>query len=150
MIVAALLDVENVLFAERRISAAAAQTALAELMGRVRRFGELRFAVGSCDFWLARLVWPATARCGVRLFPGPIGHDRADADLLRRGADIPPSAELVVIASGDAVFTPLARQQRDRGRTVVVAAHAGRLARCLRSAADEVLWLPGGSIATAP
>lgn len=147
MIVAALLDVENVLFAERRVGAAAAQAGLADLMARVRRLGELRFAVAACDWWMARLLLPAAARYGVRLFPGPLGRDRADRELLRRGADIPRSTELVVIASGDGAFASLARQQHDRGRSVVVAAHDGHLAASLQASADEVLWLPDGIVA---
>ena len=41
-----------------------------------------------CDRWLAGMLAPAAAGANVRVFPGQIGRDRADTELLRRARDL--------------------------------------------------------------
>jgi hypothetical protein len=53
-----------------------------------------------------------------------------------------PSIEVIVIVSGDDFFTGVARQIREQGKRVIVAAATLRTSRELRSVADEY-WLLG-------
>lgn len=52
-----------------------------------------------------------------------------------------PEIEAVVIVSGDAFFTDVARQLRRQGKRVIVAAAPLRTSKYLRSVADEYLLL---------
>ena len=137
--VAALLDIENLLHPQRTIGPRQVQRGLMEIGDRIRALGVPCFSIACCDWWLAKLALPAARRAGVRLFPGPPGRDRADGELLRRDADVPASAELVVIGSGDAVFAPVATHHRLRGQRVVVIARPGSVARALLDVADAYL-----------
>jgi hypothetical protein len=140
--IALLLDLENLLHDQRRISGDAIRSGFGELMRELRRLGRARYAVGACDFWLAKALCPTAQSLGVRVFPGRTGPDRADGELLARGArDLPSSVDVVVIGSGDGAFTPLVRVQQAAGRRVVVAGRPGRISRALAEAADEVIVL---------
>jgi hypothetical protein len=139
--VGALLDLENLLHAARRRSGHAVRADLRSLMVQVRAMGQLRHAVGCCDFWLAKMLTPAAAELGVRVFPGRLGKDRADAELLRRATDIPRSVDVLVIGSGDGAFAPLVARAALAGRHTVVVARAGTVAASLRAAAHEVIEL---------
>jgi hypothetical protein len=111
-------------------------------MTQVRPLGTLRYAVGACDHWLAKTLVPVAEGLGVRVFPGPVGKDRADSELLRRAErDLPPSVDVVVIGSGDGAFARLAEAQRGLGRRVVVVGREGHISRRLRVVADEVVNL---------
>ena len=96
---AAVLDLENLLHTARGVSPAAVRTQFLEIAAWVHALGEVRYAVGCCDYWLAKILAPVAAEAGVRIFPGPIGRDRADGELLRRAADIPDSAEVLIVGS---------------------------------------------------
>jgi hypothetical protein len=85
--VALLLDLENLLHDDRRVSGDAVRLGLAHLMTQLRPLGSLRYAVGACDFWLARVLCPAAAQLGVRVFPGASGRDRAD-EVVHLGSDV--------------------------------------------------------------
>lgn len=138
--VGVLLDLENLLHDTRLVSGDAVRAGFRTIMDTVRSLGTARFAVGVCDWWLAKILSTDAHELGLRVFPGEIGPDRADAELIRRGErDLPPSVDLVVIGSGDHAFADLARVQHDAGRQVVVLGRPGHIARELTVVADEVL-----------
>lgn len=140
--VALLLDLENLLHEARRIGDAAVREGFEQVMARLLLMGDRRYAVGACDRWLARALCPAAAEHGVRVYPGPIGKDRADKELLTRGStELPACVDVLVIGSGDGAFTDLALRQRAAGRRVIVAGRDGHISRALATAADEVLLL---------
>jgi hypothetical protein len=148
--VGALLDLENLLHAARRRSGTAVRAQLRLLMAQIRTLGDVRHAVGCCDFWLAKVLTPTAAELGVRVFPGRLGKDRADAELLRRAADIPPSADVLVVGSGDGTFAPLVARAALAGRHTVVIARTGSVSAALRAAAHEVIELPDRVVDLAP
>lgn len=135
-----LLDLENLLHEARRVSGEAIRHGLATVMRELRPLGAPRFVIGVCDWWLAKSLCPTAAALGVRVYPGPMGPRRADAELLRRGLqDIPGSIDIVVIGSGDRAFCRLVHAHRAAGRRVVVAGPEGAIAACLRALADDVV-----------
>jgi hypothetical protein len=148
--VAALLDLENLLHDARRVGPRAVCDCLAIAMDRISAVGQLAYAVGCCDYWLARVVYPAVVALGIRVHGGPVGPDRADAELLRRGRELPRSVDTVVIGSGDGCFAPLARHLRQSGQRVVVAGRGGTIAAALRTEADRVIDLDFGPLAPEP
>jgi hypothetical protein len=141
-VVGAVLDLENLLHEERRTSRAAVEAAFTAIVAELHDLGEVRFAVGCCDWWLAKVLCPVAASLGVRVHPGPLGHDRADGELLRRVDDVPRSVDMLVVGSGDRVFAPAVGRQRAAGRSVVVLARPGRVSRALADACDIVIELP--------
>lgn len=146
-----LLDLENLLHEARRVSGQAIRHGLVRVMEQLRPLGAPRFVVGVCDWWLAKALCPTAATLGVRVYPGPMGRRRADAELLRRGVDdVPDSVAVLVIGSGDAAFAELVHAHRTAGRRVVVAGRAGRIARCLLADADDVVRLDLGLCADDP
>jgi hypothetical protein len=136
--VAVILDLENVLYDARRVSGEAVRAAFVALMAELRMLGDVRFAVGCCDQWLAGMLAPVAQAWGVRLHPCAIGPDCADRELLRRAADIPRGASVLVVASGDGAFAPLVAEQSLEGRQTVVIARRGHIAMALRCAAHKV------------
>ena len=136
-----VLDLENLLHPARRTSGATVRDLFVEIVARLRDLGEIRHAVGCCDFWLARILAPVAGATGVRIYPGELGKDRADRELLRRAADIPASVEVLVIGSGDQAFAPLVAEQALAGRRTIVVARADSIAPALRAAAHEVIEL---------
>src|SRR5688500_6336404 len=104
--VAAILDLENLLYDARQVSGDAVRAAFVTLMAELRTMGDVRYAVGCCDRWLAGMLAPVAQAWGVRLHPCAIGPDCADRELLRRAADIPRGTSVVVVASGDGAFAP--------------------------------------------
>lgn len=139
--IAALLDLENLLYAERRISGAAVRSAFIDVVEVLHRLGDLRYAVACCDRWLAGILAPVSAAAGVRIHPCPIGKDCADVALLRRASDVPARVDTVVVGSGDAAFAPLVTAHAGVGRRTVVVGRRGTIAACLRCAADDVVEL---------
>jgi hypothetical protein len=144
-----LLDLENILHRARPHGPDAVRAGLAALMDRLGDLGQVSWAVGSCDWWLARVLLPTAAAASVRIHPGPCGPDRADGELLRRADDVPASVGTLVIASGDAAFLPAVRAHRAAGRQVVVAGCRGTMSRQLADAADQVVWLDPAPLAAA-
>ena len=140
--VGAILDLENLLHTARRSSGRLVRAQFSALVEHLRAIGDIRSAVGCCDWWLAKLLVPVVPASGVRVFAGAMGHNRADAELLRRAADVPPSVDTFVIGSGDGVFAPLVAQHALAGRTTVVIGRRGSIARSLRVAAHLVIELP--------
>ena len=84
--VGALLDLENLLHRARRASGTAVRAQFAAIVQELRGLGEIRSAVGCCDRWLAKVLVPVAAASEIRIFPGLMGKDRADGELLRRAA----------------------------------------------------------------
>ena len=80
-------------------------------------------------------------RCGAQKnkADGQMGRDIVRV-VLRR-----PEIEAVIIVSGDTFFTRVARQLRQQGKRVIVAADPLRASKCLRSVVDE--YLPLGDLA---
>lgn len=144
--VGAVLDLENLLYRARRTSGAAVRAQFLHIVEQLRDLGEIRHAVACCDRWLAGMLAPVAGPAGVRIFPGPIGKDRADAELLRRAADVPSGANTLVVGSGDAAFAPLVAQQALDGRRTVVLGHRGAISAALRAAAHEVIELRSHTI----
>ena len=140
--VGALLDLENLLHAARRMSGAAVRAQFELVVAALRDLGDLRHAVGCADFWLAKMLAPVAPGAGVRVVPGKLGPDRADTELLRRAADIPASADVLVLGSGDGIFAPLVAREALAGRRTVVIGRPGSIAAALRAAAHEVIELP--------
>jgi hypothetical protein len=141
-VVGMVLDLENLLHDARQVSGEAVRAGLRQIMATIRALGTPRVAIGVCDWWLAKMLAPEAQRLGLRVYPGAMGPDRADAELLRRAAwDVPPSVDLLVIGSGDGAFRALAREQHELGRRVVVAGRPGGIARSLAAVADQVLVL---------
>jgi hypothetical protein len=143
---AVVIDLENMLHPERQLSGAAVRAGLTALVGHLATLGRARWVSSCCDFYLARMLCPSAALLKVRVFPGPIGKDRADRELVRRIRDVPASCSVLVIASGDGIFAGSAREQRARGRRVVVIARDGSLSEALRAEADEVVVLGTGPL----
>src|SRR5687768_195980 len=114
MQVGALLDLENLLYRGRQVSGAVVRAQFLTVAAVLRGLGEVRAAVGCCDWWLAKLLTPVTGASGVRVFPGAPGRDRADRELLRRVRDVPGSVDAFVLGSGDAIFTALVAEQARR------------------------------------
>ena len=139
--VGAILDLENLLHTARRSSGLIVRAQFAAIVEQVRGLGEVRSAVGCCDWWLAKLLVPAAVTSGVRVFAGGLGRDRADHELLRRAGDVPASVDTFVVGSGDRAFAPLVADQALRGRRTVVIGRAGSISRALRAAADTVIEL---------
>ena len=139
--VGAVLDLENLLYSARRTSGAAVRAQFLHVVDQLRRLGDVRSAVGCCDRWLAGMLAPVAMSAGVRIFPGPLGKDRADAELLRRAGDVPAAVDTLVLGSGDAVFAPLVAEQALAGRHTVILGRSGSIARALRAAAHEVIEL---------
>lgn len=139
--VAALLDLENLLYMERRTSPQAVRSGFQRLVRCLRSRGDVRFAVGCCDRWLAGMLAPVAVNSGVRIHPCMIGRECADRELLRRAADLPRGADLVVVGSGDHAFAPLVAGLGLSGRRTLVIGRAGGIATSMRAAADEVLEL---------
>lgn len=139
--VGAVLDLENLLHAARRSSGMLVRAQFNAIVRQVRGLGDVRSAVGCCDFWLAKLLVPVAPAAGLRVFPGRVGRDRADAELLRRASDVPPSVDTFVVGSGDAVFAPLVASQSLAGRRTVVIGRRGSIAKALRLVADTVIEL---------
>ena len=139
--VGAILDLENLLHSARRSSGMVVRAQFSAIVDQLRDLGEIRSAVGCCDRWLAKLLVPVAVSSGIRVFPGLIGKDRADRELLRRAADVPASVDTFVVGSGDGAFAPLVAELALRGRHTVVIGHAGGIARSLRAAADTVVEL---------
>jgi hypothetical protein len=144
-----LLDLENILHRARLHGPDAVRAGLARVMDQLGGLGPVSWAVGSCDWWLARTLLPVAMTRGVRVHPGPCGPDRADGDLLRRSADVPASVRTLVIASGDGAFLPVVRAHRAAGRQVVVAGCPGSVSTQLADAADRVVWLDPMPLAAA-
>lgn len=140
--VGAVLDLENLLHASRRTSGGAVRAQFLSVVNVLRGLGDVRHAVGCCDRWLAGMLAPVAAGAGVRVFPGRIGKDRADTELLRRAADIPAAVDTLVVGSGDGAFAPLVAEQALAGRRTVVIGRPGTIASALRAAAHEVIELP--------
>lgn len=140
--VGAILDLENLLHAARRSSGTLVRAQFSAIATQLRGLGEIRSAVGCCDWWLAKLLVPVAATSGIRVFGGMVGRDRADTELLRRAGDVPASVDTFVVGSGDGVFAPLVAQHALAGRTTVVIGRRGCIARSLRAAAHTVLELP--------
>ena len=140
--VGALLDLENLLHTARRTSGAAVRAQFLAVVGQLRNTGDVRHAVGCCDRWLAGMLAPVAADAGVRIFPGRIGKDRADGELLRRAANVPAWVDALVVGSGDRAFAPLVAEQALAGRHTVVIGRPGAIAATLRAAAHEVIELP--------
>ena len=140
--VGALLDLENLLHTARRTSGAAVRAQFLSLVDLLGRVGDVRHAVGCCDRWLAGMLAPVATSAGVRIFPGRIGKDRADAELLRRAAELPTWVETLVLGSGDGVFAPLVAEQALAGRHTVVIGRPGSISSALRAAAHQVVELP--------
>src|SRR5688500_15395394 len=105
--VGAVLDLENLLYTARRTSGAAVRAQFLNIVDQLRDLGDIRSAVACCDRWLAGMLAPVAMDAGVRIFPGELGKDRADAELLRRAADVPRAVDTLVIGSGDNAFAPL-------------------------------------------
>lgn len=139
--VGAVLDLENLLHTARRVSGAAVRAQFLHIVEQLRDLGEIRHAVACCDRWLAGMLAPVAAPAGVRIFPGPLGKDRADAELLRRAADVPRAANTLVIGSGDKAFAPLVAEHALAGRHTVVLGWRGCIAADLRAAAHQVIEL---------
>lgn len=139
--IGAVLDLENLLHTARRSSGMLVRAQFSAIVEQLRGIGEIRSAVGCCDRWLARMLVPEALTSGVRIFPGRIGPDRADRELLRRAADVPPSIDTFVVGSGDGIFAPLVAAQALAGRHTVVVANRGSIAASLRAAADTVIEL---------
>ena len=142
MQVGVVLDLENLLHSARRVSGAVVRAQFLSVVDRIRSLGEVHYAVGCCDRWLAGMLAPVAAEAGVRVFPGRIGKDRADGELLRRAAEVPRSVEALVVGSGDGAFAPLVARQALAGRHTVVIGRAGSVAANLRAAAHQVIELP--------
>lgn len=140
--IGAVLDLENLLHTARRSSGMLVRAQFSAIVEQVRGLGEVRSAFGCCDWWLAKVLVPASAAAGVRIFPGALGRDRADGELLRRAADIPRSVDTLVVGSGDGAFAPLVAEHSLLGRRTVVIGRRGAIARSLRAAADTVIELP--------
>jgi hypothetical protein len=140
--VGAVLDLENLLHRARHVSGVAVRAQFLAVVDALRGVGDVRHAVGCCDWWLAGMLTPVAPATGVRIFPGPIGKDRADGELLRRVADIPASVDTLVVGSGDGAFAPLVAQQALAGRRTVVIGRPGGIAAALRAAAHQVIELP--------
>ena len=140
--VGAVLDLENLLHGARRISGPAVREQFGRVVARLRDIGEVRSAVGCCDTWLARMLVPVAMPAGVRVFSGRIGKDRADVELLRRVADVPPSVDVLVVGSGDGIFAPLVAAQALAGRHTIVIGRSGAISASLRAAAHDVIELP--------
>lgn len=140
--VGALLDLENLLHTARRSSGAVVRAQFVNLVDQLHAIGDIRHASGCCDRWLAGMLAPVTAATGVRIYPGRIGKDRADAELLRRAADLPNSVDTLVIGSGDGIFAPLVAGQALAGRRTVVIGRPRSIAAALRAAAHQVIELP--------
>lgn len=139
--VGALLDLENLLHVARTTSAEAVRAAMHLVAEELFNLGEVRFSVGCCDWWLAKMLVPVAGDLGVRVHPGPFGPDRADEELLRRVADVPASVTTLVIGSGDGIFARVAYEQRAVGRRVVVVARPASLSPALACACDRVIDL---------
>jgi hypothetical protein len=56
-----LLDLENILHRARPHGPDAVRAALAAVMDRLGDLGQVSWAVGSCDWWLARVLLPTAA-----------------------------------------------------------------------------------------
>jgi hypothetical protein len=140
--VGAVLDLENLLHMARRTSGAAVRAQFLSLVALLGEVGDVRHAVGCCDRWLAGMLAPVAGAAGVRVFPGPIGADRADGELLRRAVEVPGSVDAFVVGSGDRVFAPLVAEQALAGRHTVVIGRPGAIASAVRAAAHEVIELP--------
>lgn len=140
--VAALVDLENVLAHLWGRPAADLREGLLEVVDRIRSEGDVVSLVGVGNAGLCRDLVSAAAACGLRLFTVAPGPDAADTLLLELASGIPRSATLLLIASGDHAFAPLARSQRESGRRVVVVAPVPptSLAAELYAAADSVSY----------
>ena len=139
--VGAVLDLENLLYTARRTSGDAVRAQFLAIVDQLRGLGDIRHAVACCDRWLAGMLTPVAMGAGVRIFPGPLGKDRADEELLRRSADVPRTVGTLVVGSGDKAFAPLIAQQALAGRRTVVMGARGHIAAALRAAAHDVIEL---------
>jgi hypothetical protein len=77
-----------------------------------------------------------------------VGHGADGADRRLLGAAparwVTDRFDRLVIASGDHIFTPLAKQVRDTGTPVVAVARPGSMSGTLRQAADQVIEFTDG------
>jgi NYN domain len=143
---AAILDLENLLYPERRISGDAVRAGFTSILNRISALADVHHAVGCCDRWLAGVLAPVAASSHVRIYPCALGKDVADTALLRRAIDVPARVETLIVGSGDAAFAPLVAAQGLAGRRTIVLGRAGGIARTLRCAADEVVELEARSL----
>lgn len=146
MQVGAVLDLENLLHSARRSSGAAVRAQFLAMLESLREIGDLRHAVGCCDRWLAGILTPVLPGSGVRVFPGPMGKDRADLELLRRADEVPAALDALVVGSGDRIFARLVAEQALAGRHTVVVGRAGCISASVRAAAHRVIELPSRDI----
>lgn len=148
--IALYMDLENLVHDFR---AAQDYDGARELVLRVVREAERRglaiAKVACCDESLAKLLALQLGSAGVRTFAHTgDGPDIADQALVRMiSTELPESADVVVIASGDHAFAGIADRLRRDGKSVVVLARQGSLSWRLREAADEIAWIlsPGAT-----
>lgn len=139
---AVAIDLENILHPLRRLGGHAAGEGLRAVLTDVASICSISWVIGVGDYWLCRLLIADAHQLGVRLFPGPIGPDRADGELIRRLAtDVPSSLEHVVLVSGDGGFAGTVVGMRATGRSVTVAGRPASISATLRLAADRTLEL---------
>ena len=137
-----VLDLENLLHTARRVSGAVVRAQFLTLVEALRDAGDLRSAVGCCDRRLAGILAPVLTGSGIRVFPGRIGKDRADRELLRRAAEVPRCVDAFVVGSGDGIFAQLIAEQALAGRHTIVVARAGSISASVRAAAHQIVELP--------
>lgn len=136
----ALLDLENLLHDARDGADGELLDRFAGIVRTARRVAGEVWVTGCGDRRLVRRLLPAAYALDVRLHPGPAGPDRADRELLQRLAwDVPSSCDVVVIGSGDRIFSGPAERLRAGGREVVVICGPGQLSLTLARTADRVI-----------
>lgn len=141
----ALLDLENLLHDARKGTRSDLESAFRRLIEVIKGCAGHVTAEGCGDYWLVRRLVPAAHEVGARLFPGPLGKDRADSELISRAKnDVPSSCDVLVIGSGDHGFSNVAARHRDAGRYVIAVARTGSLATRLRESVDEWVWFDNG------
>jgi hypothetical protein len=136
--VALYLDLENLLHEHRQARDwDGAMVALASLVHELAARGALVARLAFGDAGLVRKLAFPLGRLGVRCHNHEGGPDGADLALLQvLEHEIPRSCGTVVIASGDHIFAPIARQLRAEGRRVEVVACAGTVSAELYASAD--------------
>jgi hypothetical protein len=113
---------------------------LTSLVHACRSLGVVISAVAVGNVRLARSLAFHLDEHGVRTFTHKGGPDAADLVLLPQiEAACATSAEIVVIASGDAIFANVARRLSGQGKQVIVVGRRGTVAKVLQEAASEVL-----------
>jgi hypothetical protein len=140
---AMFIDLENIVHPERMSGDfAGARWQVASMVARVQQQAHLIHCVAVCDVRLARELAIDLAKMGVRVFSHRGGVDAADHELLSRiSHDVPSSCELVVVASGDHIFTQQVAYCKAKGLRVEVIARTWSISADLYREADEFCHL---------